>query len=40
MGEKKRCKDKIEKPKKEKFSCKKCGLTAAKEKHLCKPKEI
>ena len=27
------------KPKKEKFECKKCGLTAAKEKHLCKPKE-
>ncbi len=39
MGDKKRC----EKPgknegKKGKFECKKCGLKADKQKHLCKPK--
>lgn len=36
---KKACKSgKSEKLKKAKFSCKKCGLSALKEKHLCKPK--
>jgi hypothetical protein len=40
MGSKKRCESsKEEKPKKEKYKCKKCGLTSAKEKQLCKPKE-
>jgi len=38
---KKLCKtSKEEKAKKAKFTCKKCGLVAAKEKHLCKPKEL
>lgn len=40
---KKMCKeDKDERPPKdkEKYKCKKCGLKAAKEKHLCKPKEL
>jgi len=27
------------KPEEAKFLCKKCGLAAKKEKHLCKPKE-
>ena len=38
---KKMCKEaKKVKPDKEKYVCKKCGLPAAKEKHLCKPKKI
>jgi predicted nucleic-acid-binding Zn-ribbon protein len=40
MGKKKRCKGNVEKPKKKKYSCRKCGLTAAMEKHLCKPGEV
>ncbi len=38
---KKVCKTgKEEKSNKAKYSCKKCGLLALKEKHLCKPKEL
>jgi hypothetical protein len=38
---KKVCKTgKEEVPRKAKYSCKKCGMLAAKEKHLCKPKEL
>ena len=37
---KKICKrGKDERPKKGNYTCKKCGLAAMKEKHLCKPKE-
>lgn len=39
MGKKKRCKGLDEKEGKGKFRCKKCGLKATKEKHLCKPEE-
>ncbi len=38
---KKACKTgKEEKSRKAKYTCKKCGLSAIKEKNLCKPKEI
>lgn len=37
MGDKKCCKASIKKEKKTKYVCRKCGLKASKEKHLCKP---
>lgn len=40
MSDKKRCKSpEKEDPEKNKFTCEKCGRTANKEKHLCKPKK-
>jgi len=37
---KKKCEEKEAKPNPEdNYICKKCGLTANKEKHLCKPKK-
>lgn len=35
------CEKKVRKPDKEnQYECKNCGLSALKEKHLCKPKKI
>jgi hypothetical protein len=30
----------VEEPSKVKYTCKKCGAQAKKEKHLCKPKKL
>jgi len=39
MGENKVCEKPDKEEKKGKYACKKCGLKANKEKHLCKPKK-